>query len=608
MRWAPMKSQDIRSLGFKCGVEIHQQLLTSKKLFCRCPAAMYSKHHDAEIVRHMRPTLSEMGVYDGCALMEFKTKKEIVYLLNKESVCTYEMDDTPPFPINQDALDIAIEIALLLNCQVVDEMHIARKQYLDGSIPTGFQRTAIVGISGFVDIPSPRLSPTRGAGVSRIRIRQLSIEEDACREVSDEGHTISFRTDRLGMPLIEVVTEPDFETPEEAALGVKAIGRLLRATGKVRRGIGAVRQDVNVSIEGGRRVEIKGVPRYQFISSLTRTEALRQRALLDLRDELLRRKLTKESLKTEQLDITASLKNTRSDILKTVFEKGFKIRGIKISGIEGLLNWETQPGRTFAHELSGRVRVIACLDHIPNLFHTDHYPDYAGAHIDLQRIRNIFHLCDKDAIIITWGSEADTITACNEVCARVLEAFDGVPNETRQRLRCGLTDFERILPGADRMYPDTDHPPLRITPARVDSIKIGLPEKTQRVEARFKSYGLSEDVIECLALSRYSKLVDSLAQNGADMKVAGRFLGQTRRSLERQGYDTCPINDDAWRGLIKECGERRVRTKFFENIVLELRADPKQSVDKLLDRFTATFSPQEYAAKNCRPKKNKNGP
>ena len=147
----------------RLGVEIHQQLATEKKLFCRCPTRRFSKHHDAEVLRHMRPTLSEMGGYDGCALMEFKTKKDIVYLLNKESVCTYEMDDTPPFPINQKALDIAIEIALMLDCSVVDEMHIARKQYLDGSIPTGFQRTGIVGVNGTLPFGKRSIHPGASA-------------------------------------------------------------------------------------------------------------------------------------------------------------------------------------------------------------------------------------------------------------------------------------------------------------------------------------------------------------------------------------------------------------------------------------------------------------
>ena len=561
----------------------------------------------------MRPTLSEMGVYDGCALMEFKTKKEIVYLLNKESVCTYEMDDTPPFPINQEALDIAIEIALLFNCQIVDEMHIARKQYLDGSIPTGFQRTAIVGINGYIDMPaqapSPQPFPQRGEGViKRIRIRQLSIEEDACREVEDAGHTIHFRTDRLGMPLIEVVTEPDFETPREAALGVKTIGRLLRATRKVRRGIGSVRQDVNVSIEGGRRVEIKGVPRYQLIGALTQTEALRQKALLDLRLEFLRRGLSKELFVTQEMDLTAKFGHTQSAILKNAVDRGFKIRGAKYFGIAGLLNWGTQPGKTFANELSGRVRVISCLDSIPNLFHTDHYPDYTGSHIDFNHIRNALEIGDKDVAVIVWGPEADTITATNEIRDRILEVFDGVPHETRQHLRGGLTDFERILPGADRMYPDTDHPPLKIESSRIICAAARLPERTQEVEARFRSFGLPEDTIEYLALSPYKTTVDVLAKNGADMKLAGRLLGQVLPSLSRRVHHISKIPQHIWQELILACQSLGVHRKHLNEIVLEIVNNSGQDIFSVVGRYVVSPSFNNPPCDKHRPDKYNRGP
>ncbi len=206
----------------------------------------------------MRPTLSELGEYDGTALMEFKTHKEIVYLLERGTVCTYEMDDTPPFEIDDEAVRIAIEMSELCNLNLVSELHVMRKQYLDGSIPTGFQRTAMVGLTGAIPFQVPEL------GVDReLSIRQLSLEEDSCREVSDVGHRITFRTDRLGMPLTEMVTEPEFLTPHELQAGGRLLAQLARATGKVRRGPGAARQDVNVSVAGGRRVEIKGVHHHE---------------------------------------------------------------------------------------------------------------------------------------------------------------------------------------------------------------------------------------------------------------------------------------------------------------------------------------------------------
>src|SRR5512136_464730 len=272
---------DYAEVGLIAGLEVHQQLLTAIKMFCRCPAGRYTETHDGFVLRHMRPTLSELGEYDGTALMEFKTKKNIIYLLHKENVCTYEMDDTPPFLVNQEAVDIAIKQCLMLGCDIVDEVHIARKQYLDGSIPTGFQRTAIVGVNG-------RL-PFRGRELS---ITQVSVEEDSCREVEDRGHLIVWRTDRLGMPLIETVTGPDLRTPEEVAEAILLAGRVCRSTGHVRVGLGASRQDVNVSVRGGRRVEIKGVPKAGWAPKLVHGEAVRQVNLLRLRDELIRRGFT----------------------------------------------------------------------------------------------------------------------------------------------------------------------------------------------------------------------------------------------------------------------------------------------------------------------------
>lgn len=572
-------SNDIQQLGFKCGVEIHQQLLTDKKLFCRCLAGRYSSEHHAEVLRHMRPTLSEMGVYDGCALMEFKTKKEILYLLNKESVCTYEMDDTPPFPINKQALDIAIELALLCGCSIVDEMHIARKQYLDGSIPTGFQRTGIVGINGSI--------PFEG---KLIGVSHFSIEEDACREVEDRGHLIRFRTDRLGMPLIEVVTESCFTNPEEAARGVRHVGRLLRASGEVRCGIGAVRQDVNVSIRGGRRVEIKGVPRYQLIAALTRNEALRQKALLDIRDELVRRGLKQNSLDTFEADISNNLKGTKSPALQSALAKGQSIRGIRIGGVRGILNTPTQPGRMFSSELAGRVRVIACLDDIPNLFHTDNYPEYPRSHIDLRAVRLALKLGPEDVGIMVWGPSADTITATQEIKIRILEAFEGVPNETRQHLRDGLTDFERILPGADRMYPDTDHPPVRIDEGHVEDICKRLPEPTYKVEERFASYGLPRDTVDGLALSKRIALIDRMAKKNHNMLLVGRILGQATRSLARKGINTNHIEDANIESLIITCEKNKVQYKFIEAILEKLATNSNISADEIPQSVTKAMT------------------
>ncbi len=287
-------------LGFMSGLEVHQQLLTNEKLFCHCPAGIYNVDDDfnAEIVRHMRPTLSELGEYDGTALMEFKTHKEIVYRINNENACTYEIDDTPPFPLNREALEHALEISMLCKLNIVGEVHITRKQYLDGSIPTGFQRTAILGIEGELELPH-----------KKIRLIQLSIEEDACREISDIGHRRVYKTDRLGMPLIETVTYPDCVNPEDVMEACNYIRFLNRSTGKVRTGIGAGREDVNVSCKGGTRVEIKGVAHTKWIPELTHNEVFRQWALLRIK-RILNQRTSAAAWKMSFQDISGLLRKS----------------------------------------------------------------------------------------------------------------------------------------------------------------------------------------------------------------------------------------------------------------------------------------------------------
>jgi len=272
----------------------------------------------------MRPTLSEMGEYDGTALMEQRTRKNIIYRIKNRSACTYEIDDTPPFRLDQEALDIAIEIALMLKTNIVGELHIARKQYLDGSIPTGFQRTGIIGIEGEIPLTD-----------KTIRIIQLSLEEDSCREISDVGHWRTYSTDRLGMPLIEMVTYPDMLTPDEVAEAGHYLRFLSRSSGKVRTGIGAGRQDVNVSITGGTRVEIKGVAHICWIPNLTHIEAFRQKALLAIRDQLLQRISDPTDWKPTHTELDVASLSSEIDIKWRAARRDQQLVAINLPGFEG---------------------------------------------------------------------------------------------------------------------------------------------------------------------------------------------------------------------------------------------------------------------------------
>lgn len=577
---------DYSAMGLKVGLEVHQQLLTDHKMFCRCPAGRYTTVHDGVVLRHMRPTLSELGEYDGTALMEFKTRKNIVYLLHRSNVCTYEMDDTPPFLVNSQAVDIAIEQCLMLGCDVVDELHIARKQYLDGSIPTGFQRTAIVGVGGSLPFRDRRL-----------RIIQVSVEEDSCREVTDRGHAVVWRADRLGMPLIETVTEPDLHTPEEVAEAILLIGRVCRSTGHVRTGIGASRQDVNVSVRGGRRVEIKGVARAAWAAELVHGEAHRQVGLLSLAREIARRGFTQpDDVGMEHRDVTRFFAGSPLELLHRAswerflegddrrpgLERGegpFRVRAVRLPRLAGTLSWPCQPELTFAHELAGRVRVIATLDQQPILLHSEKWPDYEGARQELRRLKKRMRCTADDALVVVWGAEADTVTAAQEIQLRYQDALAGVPHETRQPLPDGSTDFERILPGPERMYPDTDSPPQRLTGERVEALRLTLPEPPWEREARYTAAGVSRDTTHYLIRRGGARRVDRVVSEGADLRRACLFFGEELKGWRRAGVEVDSIDAEAWCALFRRFAEQPTLWEIRAELVRRLAADPEAELD-----------------------------
>jgi len=540
--YGELSAEDYDALGFMCGLEVHQQLDTTSKLFCRCPAGVRTTRVDAEVLRHMRPTLSELGEYDGTALMEFKTRKEIVYQLERGSVCTYEMDDTPPFEIDPQAVRVALLQSSLMDMNLVSELHVMRKQYLDGSIPTGFQRTTMIALGGEVPFPSSELGPDQV-----IRIRQLSLEEDSCREVSDVGHRIVFRTDRLGMPLTETVTEPDLLTPEDVRRGAELLAGVAHATGHVRRGAGAARQDVNVSIAGGRRVEIKGVSSHRILPRLVHIEAFRQLNLLRIRAELLSRGVTAEDLEISReglpweisdlvADARPALKKCDFAPVQQAFDGDEMIAGVRLPGFGGLMSHNTQPGMNFAGEFQGRLRVIACLTGRPFMIHSG--VEYGLKGSEWAQIRKALEAGSRseDAVIVLWGTERDVATGCREVLERAAAALVGVPSETRQAFEDATTGFERILPGADRMYPDTDTPPVSVPDPWIDEIQAVLPERPWVRAARYEALGLTAQTARDLADAPWAPLFDTL--DPGTPEAARRVAAALQKRLVQHGRES----------------------------------------------------------------------
>lgn len=562
---------DYDRIGFMSGLEVHQQLLTKKKLFCNCPAGLFHAHddYDAEVIRHMRPTLSELGEYDGTALMEFRTRKEIIYRLKHATTCTYEVDDTPPFPIDREALEEAIEISLLSKLNIVGEVHITRKQYLDGSIPTGFQRTAIIGVEGEIEIKN-----------KKIRLIQLSIEEDSCREISDIGHVRTYKTDRLGMPLIETVTYPDFVNPDEVQEGCDYIRFLNRSTGKVRTGMGAGRQDVNVSCRGGSRVEIKGVAHTKWIPELSHNEAFRQWALLNIRKILLEKVKEYKSWKIESIKMSPEDFKGNANF-DGIFDDNHQVIAVRLPHFFQILSHFVQPGKVFANELSERLKVIACLDQ-PNMTHSEDLHPILSEH-EIQAIFKKLKANKDDAFVLFDAPEADIKTALETIEERCIMAFEGVPEETRKSFSDGSTIFERVLPGADRMYPDTDSAPIPVTSEYIELLRAKIPNDIIVRRRQLEEWNVAEDTFTYIFSKNFYPLLEKIVKNlGFPASIIGSFLGHHFKFVEGHFQAMDILNYDRIYDMFAYIKANNLDAKIADKMIIELYQHPKMDFDSVL--------------------------
>jgi glutamyl-tRNA(Gln) amidotransferase subunit E len=317
---------DYAKVGLKCGLEIHQQLATKEKLFCSCPPALFKEDPQIVFLRRLRPTQSELGQVDPAAFFEFQKGVRVLYEANRETACLVEMDEEPPHPMNLEAVEVVLTASLMMNMKPIDEVHVMRKTVIDGSNTTGFQRTSIIALDGWIKV-----------GEKIIPMQAASLEEDAARKTGTEadGKIIRYRIDRLGIPLIEVATAPVIYSPQEAQEVALAIGRILRDTGKVMRGLGTIRQDLNVSLPNGALIEIKGVQQLDLISTVVEYEVQRQLGLIKVKEELTAKGITPENIKDNIIDVTALFKETKSKVIRKAIDKNQAVKALRLAGFSG---------------------------------------------------------------------------------------------------------------------------------------------------------------------------------------------------------------------------------------------------------------------------------
>ncbi|HJJ26931.1 MAG TPA: Glu-tRNA(Gln) amidotransferase subunit GatE [Methanocorpusculum sp.] len=511
---------DYKALGLKAGIEIHQQLNTEEKLFSHSPTIIRNTdEHYGVVQRYLRTAASEMGTVDRAAAEEAMQKRLFTYY-TYDTTGLVEIDEEPPAPLNREALDIVLTIAKMFSMTPLPEIHTMRKMIVDGSATSGFQRTALAALNGKI--------------ADTCRIETVAVEEEACQRVED---TI-FSVDRLGIPLIEVTTAPCMKTPEEVHDVAQYIGMVLRSTGKVKRGLGTIRQDVNVSIADGARVEIKGVQELDLIAEVVRREVQRQLSLIAIRDELLARNASVPGIVE---DFTKVFEGTQSNVLK----KAKCILGTVLRGFDGLVGMEIQPGRRLGSEMSDYAKKCG----VGGLFHTDELPAYGVTAEEVEKLRKAAGAGPQDAVIIVAATEQKCRCATQMIICRAKMAFEGVPEETRKMLEGGSTAYMRPLPGAARMYPETDVLPVPVTKEHFESLKT--PELLTDKAARFVSeYGMDEGVAHQIVYSEKLPLFERAVSEGIRPVFAARTILASLKELSRAGEDAANLPDEKVLGVM----------------------------------------------------------
>ncbi len=552
---------DYHELGLRVGIEVHQQLNTQHKLFCRCPVTLREKEDSCmKFSRFLRATKSELGEEDAAAREEMARSRKFTYRFY-DSTCLVEADEEPPGELNREALMIALEIALLLNMNVVQEVHTMRKIVVDGSNTTGFQRTALIAMDGYVDVEG-----------ERIGIDTLCLEEEAAQKIGEMEGGIEYSLDRLGIPLVEIGTTPEIKTPQQAKAVAETIGMILRSTEKIKRGLGTIRQDVNVSIRDGARVEIKGVQELELLDKIVKNEVIRQINLLKIRDRLRERKA--EVVK-EIFDVTEIFHKTESKILRKNLKKG-GIFAILLKGFSGIVGEEIVPGRRLGTEFADIARMFG----LGGIFHTDELPGYGISSDEIEKLREQVGAEKNDCVVMAGGETSRVISALKRIIDRAEYALMGVPEETRRALDDGTTAYLRPLPGAARMYPETDVPPVRITEEMIENIK--LPELIEdRIERFMKTYGLNRDLATLIGRSGKHALFEELVKDGHQPSLVIRTLEMLPSEIEREGYRTSNLRDDHFRMIFKLLKDGKIAKEGIEEILKKFCENPELSLEEI---------------------------
>jgi glutamyl-tRNA(Gln) amidotransferase subunit E len=567
-----MSEIDFEKIGLKVGLEIHQQLDTSKKLFCKC-RPIESDEYTEKFSRRLRTAKSELGELDPAALFEKTKSKKINYYANSQSSCLVEKDEEPPHDLDHDAKKISLLISSMLESKIFSEIHVMRKTVIDGSNTTGFQRTMLVSQGGNLKING-----------KKIGVQAVCLEEDAAKLLKDEQNERNYSLDRLGVPLVEIALEPVSTKPSEVKEIALTLGRLLRVTRMVKRGIGSIRQDVNISVMNSGVVEVKGVQQLDQLEKIIGYEAKRQHGLILIAEKL--KKLSITISNEDVFDVTEVLKDCESKIIQKALKSKAKIKAIRIRNFSGMFGFEPYPGIRLGKEIGQLVRFFG----IGGVFHSDELPNYGINDPYVDKIRKYLELVDVDGFLIIAGEDPKLDYAIDSIIKRIQDATDGVPAETRGVTQDGETIFLRPRPGASRMYPETDIPSISVLPEEIKLARENIPKSWDDSIAEIqKKYNLNSQLSEQIFDSEYMELFEKICENKKNSpNFVASILCSTITNLQRKGFDALLLKPEHIAELFELLADDKIPKESLEIIFENIMSGKSDTVSDAIQSTAVT--------------------
>ncbi len=574
-----MSELNLDSIGLKVGLEIHQQLATNKKLFCNC-TPIESDEYTQKFSRRLKASKSEMGEYDPAALFENIKSKTIIYYANPQSSCLVEKDEEPPHELDPEAKEIALQIASALQSNIFSEIYPMRKTVVDGSNTSGFQRTMLISQGGNLKVDG-----------LEVGVQSICLEEDAAKLLKDKDAERDYSLDRLGIPLVEIALEPVSAGPTEMKKIALALGRLLRTTKKVTRGLGSIRQDVNVSVSNSGVVEVKGVQQLDQLEKVVEYEAKRQHGLILISQKLQERDLEDIS-KKDIFDITEMFRKSTSKIIQKAFKENAIIKAIRIKNFAGMFSYSPYEGIRLGKEIGQLVRFFG----IGGVFHSDELPNYGIEESDLEEIKKQLETDNDDAFLIIAAPESKIDFAINSIINRIKDAQNGVPAETRLATQTGETVYLRPRPGASRMYPETDIPPLVVTHKELEFARNNIPKSWDESIAEIeKKYQLNPQLTVQIFDSNYLELFEQICSSrNISPNFVASTLCSTITNLERQGMDSNLLKPEFIIKSFELLSEDKISKESIDIIFENIMSGKSKSIDEAVQKLSIkTISDEE---------------